>query len=160
MTAAGEHQLELRAALPNARERLEEKRVVLVRPGARGVEQERLACAAVRMENACIDSVMDDTDARRVKPKHPDRSVADEGAGDDHPISPTCGSVVRVATKEPYVTRNKRRKIEVQEIVQRHDARPRSRRQGDRQRVMDDIYSSERSAGGGRTQKCNRAGLR
>jgi hypothetical protein len=146
LTAACEHQLELGPASPHARERLEQYGMVLVRPGACRVEKERLARAAVRAIDGGVDSVMDDADAPWVKPEMVYRAIARERAGDDHPIGATGCPIVREPPKEPYAMRYKLRKVEVQQIVQCYDARLRRRREGDRQRVMDDVGSSERAA--------------
>jgi hypothetical protein len=45
-----------------------------------------------------------------------------------HPINATSGPIVSKPPEQPHVLRYKLRKVEVQEVVQRHDARLGSRR--------------------------------
>ena len=61
-----EHETQLRPLAAQERERLEQPRVVLVRPRARGVEEERLALdRRVGREALVVDAEVDRVDARR-----------------------------------------------------------------------------------------------
>ena len=86
MPGAGEDEAQLRPFAADRGERLEQPLVVLVLPRVRGVEQERLARAAVRAEPLVVDGEVDCTDARGVEVEALDQRLAGVLAqGDDHP---------------------------------------------------------------------------
>jgi hypothetical protein len=128
-----------------------------MRPGACRVEQERFAYAAVRVEDGRVDSMMDDADASWIEPEIAYRTVAHKRAWNDHPIGVTSGAIVREPPEQPHVTGYKRWKVEVQQVVQRHDPRLRRRRHGNRERVVDDVGRGERIACSSRAQERQRA---
>ena len=73
---AREHEPQLGPLRAHARERLEQPRVVLVRPGPRGVEEERLARdARVGREALVVDAEVDRVDALGIEPEPRDHAV-------------------------------------------------------------------------------------
>ena len=78
-----QHEPQLRPLRAHERERLEQARVVLVRPRVGGVEKERLPLAAVRAEALVVDPVRDHAHAVGLdaEPLH-ERRLRVLGAGD------------------------------------------------------------------------------
>ena len=90
MADAGEQEAELRSATADQSERLEQAPVVLVRPGTRGVEEQRLVRDVRRgRETRVIDAQPHRVDVLRIEAEPLDDPLADELADHDHLGRPT-----------------------------------------------------------------------
>src|SRR6185503_18897985 len=82
--AAREDEPELRPRLAQRPESLEEARVVLVRPTACGIEEDRLALLVARTEHRVVDPERGDVDPAGVEVERVPRTSPHELARDDH----------------------------------------------------------------------------
>ena len=123
--AAGENEAQLRAFAAQERERLEQPVVVLVRPGARGIEQERLAFHAARSEHRVVEPEWDDSDPGRIEAKPGEGALANELAHHDHAVCAANRTVPGDLAEKPLRAREHGRQVEVLEVVERHYARRR-----------------------------------
>ena len=120
MAAAGEHELELGPLLAEERERLEQPRVVLVRPGPRGVEEELLALVLARAEALVVEAPRDRVHALRLEAEELDRPPAHELARHDHDVRVARRALVHARAEHPLGAREELGVVEVLEVVHGH----------------------------------------
>ena len=149
--STGEHEAKLRSLAAHELHRLEQPAVVLVWPGSRRVEHERLGRFIDRPESLVVDSGPHDSNALRVETKMHGGAIACEVAEHDHSCRTTSPPVVRDRAVGPRRTREVRGQIPVLDVVQRHDRRHARRRQLDGEGIVDDATTVERTA-------CRRSG--
>jgi len=118
--------------------------MILVRPRPRRIQQERFALPVAGVKGRRVDSMVNDADSRRVKPELLDCAIANERARHDHTIDLTSRTVIREPAKETYMGRNKIRKVEMQDVVERKYARGSRRGERNRQWIVDDVCCTER----------------
>ena len=138
MAAAREHQAQLGPVAAEQREGLEQACVILVRPRPGGVQQQRLALLGPGSEARVVDAVVDDPDPAGRDPEPLDHPVADERRRDDDRLRRARRAVVGERAERPLAAREELRQIQVLEVLQRHHAGGRDRRNADRERVVDD----------------------
>ena len=90
VAAAGEHELELGPLLTQERERLEEPRVVLVRPRTGGVEEKWFTLLVARREAVVVDAERDRMDVLGRDAEPFDHGPAHELAVDDDCVGIAC----------------------------------------------------------------------
>ena len=137
--ASGEDEPELRPRLAQRRERLEEPRVILVRPRPRGVEEDRLGLVVAEPEDRVVDRVRDDVHAARVEIQQLDGAPAHELARHDDRGRATRRPVVGDAPERPARRAEELGKVAMLRVVQRDDGRRLRSRRGDGQRVVEDV---------------------
>ncbi len=116
---AREQEAELRSATADQRERLEQARVVLVRPRTGGVEEQRLALDVRRGREArVVDAQPHGVDVRRIEPEPLDDPLADELADHDHLGRPARGAVVGELPEQPLAAREELGEVQVLDVEQ------------------------------------------
>jgi glycosyltransferase involved in cell wall biosynthesis len=148
--AAGEVELEPGPGPAHDRKRGEEQAVVLVRPAAGGIEEERLAVVVPGPEEPVVDSVLDDPDRFAIEPEPRDGALPDELAGNDHTVGVPGGSVIQHTAAGAHGPRHQLGMVEVQHVVKRHDVRSPRRGERDGERVVNDLGAGQCSARGRR----------
>ena len=131
--------------------------MVLVRPGPRRVEEERLARLVARPEELVVEPVVDHAHAVGIEAEALDRPLADGRARHDHPVGGPRRQVVPGAAEGTDTPRDELGVVEVQHVVQRHDARPPGQRHGHRERIVDEVEPPQRPRGGGAAKERARA---
>jgi hypothetical protein len=143
VAAPRQHELELGPLPTDERERFEQPGVVLVRPGARRVEQEGLTWLVTRAEEIVVDAVRGHVNPGRVEAEELDRALPDECARDDRGLCPPGGAVVGHFAQCSLPARKQLGTIEVQDVVQRDGERLSRLRERDRQRIVNGVRAVE-----------------
>jgi hypothetical protein len=133
-----QHESQLGTLAPQPCECLEQALVVLVRPAAGGIEQERLARYRRRAQVRVVEAEGHHPDPRRVDSQLLDRSAPHELADHDHPVGRAHRAVPGNPPERALAAWEHRRQVEVLEIVQRDDARRPHCRDADRRGKVDD----------------------
>ena len=117
--------------------------MVFVRPGSRGVEDERLSLFLAGAEERVVDPVRDDVDERRIQLEQLERAAANELARHDHRRCGAGGAVVRYAPERAARRAEELGQIAMLHIVESHDRGRFRRRHGDRERVVHHVHGLE-----------------
>ena len=155
-TASGEDEPELRPRLAQRRERLEEPRVVLVRPWSRRVEEDRLRLLVAEPEDRVVDRVRDDVHAAGVEIQELDSAAAHELARHDDGRGTAGRAVVRDSPERPASRAEELGKVSMLRVVQRDDGRCLCSRRGHRQRVVENVELGDLRRHGPRTPRGKR----
>ncbi len=134
-----EDEAQLGSRLSERRERLEQPDVVLVRPGPRGIEEERLALLVSGAEERVVDAVRDHVDGCRVELEQLERPVSHELAGHDDRGGRARRAVVGDAPERAARGTEELREIPMLHVVQGDDGRHLGRRDRHGERVVDDV---------------------
>ena len=144
VAGAGEDESQLRSRLSHEPERLEQPGVVLVRPGPRRIEEERLTVdRRIGREQVVVDAEVDRVHTCGVEPEPLDNPAGDPVADHDHAVSAPCGGVVRQTAEEALTAREESGQVEVLDVEEGQHGRPPGGRHGDGERVVDDVGALE-----------------
>jgi hypothetical protein len=118
--------------------------VILVRPGSRRVEKERLALLVARLKERVVDAVGHDVDALRVETERVERPPAHELTEHDHRIRAPCCVVVRPPAEGTLRAREELWQVAVLDVLKREHVAPLRLRDRDGERVVNDVHVRER----------------